>query len=70
MKNPLLTICLILTGLGTARGDGAEDLVVPSFRSANLLQFKVPEKGVHSISVLVKTYAKNGRNIGLVMPLG
>jgi hypothetical protein len=57
-----LSLALLgLVGLSTAKAESAEDLVVPSYRNANMLQFKVPEKGVHSISVLVKTYAKDGR---------
>ena len=51
-----------------ASAQDAESLVVPSFRKVNsnnygdnVLQFKVADKGVHSISVLAKTYSKNGR---------
>jgi len=39
----------------------AEDLAVPSFQRPDLLQFKVKQDGVASISVLATTYARDGR---------
>jgi hypothetical protein len=50
----------VLLGGRTAHADPAEALASPSFRRANLLQFKV-SPGVHSISVMVTTHATNGR---------
>ena len=51
-----------------ASAQDAESLVVPTFRKVNsnnygdnVLQFKVADKGVHSISVMAKTYSKDGR---------
>jgi len=58
----------LLLQVGVARAEVAEDLVVPSFRKvsasdgrANMIQFKVPDQGVASISVLARTRAKDGR---------
>jgi hypothetical protein len=64
----LIFVALALCGHGQARAEVAEDLVVPSFRKvsasdgqANLIQFRVPERGVASISVLARARAKDGR---------
>ena len=51
-----------------ARAEVAEDLVVPTYRkanindlNANMIQFKVPEHRVASISVLARSVARDGR---------
>ena len=58
----------ILACSSLAVAQDAENLVVPTFRKVNsnnygdnVLQFKVADKGVHSISVLAKTYSRDGR---------
>ena len=57
-----------LTCSSMALAQDAEQLAVPTFRKVNsnnfgdnVLQFKVADKNVHSISVLVKTHARDGR---------
>ena len=70
MKTRLSTIlaAALLCSSSVAIAQDAESLVVPSFRKVNsnnygdnVLQFKVADKGVHSISVLAKTYSRDGR---------
>jgi hypothetical protein len=68
MRHNLAAAAALLLAAGVARAEVAEDLVVPTFRKvsasdgrANVIQFKVPKRGVASISVLAKAYARDGR---------